>query len=285
MAEQFILRKVVDTSALKEGLSIPSSVQGKLYAAIGQVVRPGESLPISLVIENVSYQATLRNQAYDRVKYPERVDIVQIRYATNSDVAEKLRSIFSSTQNLVQNFISEYPDRSSQLSIPEEQREYISVLAIAPGTLRLECIPHRNVNALEAGIFTPSFEIGDTISNEQLYREFACGNMGGMRRSRAHNCLVIISDHTKSFYDDKWYGDELHYTGMGKNGDQTLTNQNITLAESQTNGITVYLFEVLEASKYIYQGPVELCGEPYQEEQADESGRARKVWMFPIRAL
>lgn len=47
--------------------------------------------------------------------------------------------------------------------------------------------------------------------------------MGGMRRSTTTGTLVIISDHTKGLYDDKWYGDELHYTGMGKNGDQIIT--------------------------------------------------------------
>ena len=70
--------------------------------------------------------------------------------------------------------------------------------------------------------FEPPFDIGQEITNEQLYTAFSCGNMGGMRRSKTNNCLVLISDHTKSFYDDKWYGNELHYTGMGKKGDQVL---------------------------------------------------------------
>ena len=40
--------------------------------------------------------------------------------------------------------------------------------------------------------------------------------MGGMRRSKTTGTLVIISDHTKGLYDDKWYGHELHCIGMGK---------------------------------------------------------------------
>ena len=40
--------------------------------------------------------------------------------------------------------------------------------------------------------------------------------MGGMRRSLTTNSLVIVSDHTKELYDDKWVDDVLHYTGMGK---------------------------------------------------------------------
>ena len=257
MSDQLVFKKAVDMSVLKEGLSIPSAVQERLYAAIGHVVRSGESIQIFLKMDNEKYPATLKNQVFDHNKYPDRVDIVQIRYATNSDVAEKLRSLFSFTTNLVDRYISENPNTSNHLFIPEGQREYIAVFADDPGTLRLECIPHRNGAKINAGIFIPPFKIGDVVSNEQLYKEFGCGNMGGMRPSTINKCLVIISDHTKSLYDDKWYGDELHYTGMGKNGDQTLTRQNKTLSESKTNGISIHLFEVLEASKYIYDEPEE----------------------------
>lgn len=129
------------------------------------------------------------------------------------------------------------------------------------------------------------FKIGEIITNQQLSKAFGVGNMGGMRRSLSNKVLVIISDHTKGFYEDKWYGDELHYTGMGKKGDQTLTaNQNKTLAESNHNGVTVHLFEVQKPSQYIYQGIVTLCGKPYQEQQKDENGNMRKVWMFPLRS-
>lgn len=56
-----------------------------------------------------------------------------------------------------------------------------------------------------------------------------------MRKSNTHNCLVLISDHTKGLYEDRWYGDDLHYTGMGKTGDQVLDgNQNGTLFYSNS---------------------------------------------------
>lgn len=132
--------------------------------------------------------------------------------------------------------------------------------------------------------FEPPFDIGQEITNEQLYTAFSCGNMGGMRRSKTNNCLVLISDHTKSFYDDKWYGNELHYTGMGKKGDQVLEgNQNLTLAESGSNGVNVYLFEVFQPGKYIYQGEVQLSGKPYRKAQADVDSVIRNVWIFPLK--
>ena len=91
--------------------------------------------------------------------------------------------------------------------------------------------------------FVPPIAIGDVITNGQLSDMFKVGNMGGMRRSKATNTLVLISDNTKGLYHDQWHDGRLLYTGMGKVGDQALEgNQNKTLAESNINGVKVYLF-------------------------------------------
>ena len=134
--------------------------------------------------------------------------------------------------------------------------------------------------------FKPPFEIGAVVSNAVMTEAFKIGNMGGMRRSKTTGTLVLISDNTKGLYNDKWHDGVLHYTGMGKVGDQVLTgNQNKTLAESETNGVEVHLFEVNDPGKYTYSGVVELAGKPYQEEQPDDNGNPRKVWMFPLKKV
>lgn len=132
--------------------------------------------------------------------------------------------------------------------------------------------------------FTPPFEIGAVVSNAVMTEAFKVGNMGGMRRSKTTGTLVLISDNTKGLYSDKWNKGILHYTGMGKIGDQSLDKaQNKTLAESKENGVEVHLFEVNEPGKYTYTGVVELAGKPYQETQPDDNGNPRKVWMFPLQ--
>lgn len=70
--------------------------------------------------------------------------------------------------------------------------------------------------------FDPGLKIGQIIKNADIVEIFKCGNMGGMRRSRTTNTLVIVSDYTKGIYHDKWIGGVLHYTGMGKNGTRIL---------------------------------------------------------------
>lgn len=132
----------------------------------------------------------------------------------------------------------------------------------------------------------PTFPINSLVNNADIVNEFQCGNMGGMRRSTNTNTLVIVSDHTKGLYEDRWVGDVLHYTGMGKSGDQRIDfMQNKTLAESGTNNVEVHLFEVLEVRQYRYLGVVELCDTPYQEFQKDQDGLLRRVWMFPLKVL
>lgn len=131
--------------------------------------------------------------------------------------------------------------------------------------------------------FKTSLRAGQILTNNELMKEFSVANSGGMRKSNKNNVLVIISDHTKGLYDDKYYGNELHYTGMGLEGDQELNyRQNKTLAESNKNRVDVHLFEVFKAKEYIYRGMVKLCKEPYQEIQLDKNNNERTVWIFPL---
>jgi 5-methylcytosine-specific restriction protein A len=135
--------------------------------------------------------------------------------------------------------------------------------------------------------FDTGLNPGDSVDNEQLCSIFQCSGQGGMRRSHQTNTLVLVSNHIKSIYEDRW--DEqgvMHYTGMGAEGDQSLDfMQNKTLAESRTNGVAVFLFEVFTPKAYTYIGPVELADKPYQSQQTDQKGKLRHVWLFPLKQL
>jgi len=125
---------------------------------------------------------------------------------------------------------------------------------------------------------------GDILNNNDLMSTFKCSGQGGMRKSNTTKTLILISDDTKPLYEDKWYGDEFHYTGMGKSGDQSLEfMQNKTLAQSNSNGIEVHLFEVFQKTQYTYVGVVQLNGQPYQATQRGKDGKLRKVWVFKLK--
>jgi len=125
---------------------------------------------------------------------------------------------------------------------------------------------------------------GTELNNDQLTELFKCSTQGGMRRSKTTNTLVIVANHVKSVYTDRWENGVFHYTGMGWAGDQSLDfMQNKTLAESSNNGVAVHLFEVHIAKAYTYVGEVVLEASPYQESQEDGEGNVRKVWVFPVK--
>jgi 5-methylcytosine-specific restriction enzyme A len=124
---------------------------------------------------------------------------------------------------------------------------------------------------------------GVTLDNNQIMETFKCSGQGGMRRSLETNTLVLVSNHTESLYEDRWEGGIFHYTGMGRSGNQTITSQNRTVAESNTNGVVMHLFEVFVPKEYTYIGGVELTSEPYQEYQLDDNGDNRLVWIFSLK--
>ena len=125
---------------------------------------------------------------------------------------------------------------------------------------------------------------GDVIDNDTLRAIFQVSHQGGMRRSLKTNSLVLISDHIKSLFEDKWVNNFFQYTGMGVTGEQSLSvQQNKTLVESKTNGVRLYLFEVFEEGKYVYDGEAELTDKPYLSRQPDSEKNLRDVYIFPLK--
>ena len=128
-----------------------------------------------------------------------------------------------------------------------------------------------------------NLKIGSTYSNDDICNAFLCSPQGGMRRSLKTNTLVLVANHVDSIFDDRWEGDIMYYTGMGLKGDQSLDfMQNKTLSESRINGVDIHFFEVFNETVYTYQGQVELVDNPIQEQQDDEDGNSREVYLFPL---
>ena len=139
-------------------------------------------------------------------------------------------------------------------------------------------------NIMGFGINMNNLTIGNHYNNEDICNAFMCAPQGGMRRSHKTNTLVLVANHTKSLYEDEWKLDTMNYTGMGSKGDQSLEfAQNKTLVESNENGVNVHFFEVFTDKVYTYQGQVVLSDKPFQEQQDDEDGNPRDVWIFPLK--
>ena len=127
--------------------------------------------------------------------------------------------------------------------------------------------------------------VGNVYSNSEIANTFKCSNMGGMRRSKDTNSLVLIAKHNNPLYDDQWTDDGiLNYTGMGTENDQSIAfAQNKTLTIAKREEIKVYLFESYKDNEYYYDGEVELAGTPYQSEEADINGINFSIFEISIK--
>lgn len=124
---------------------------------------------------------------------------------------------------------------------------------------------------------------GITLTNDELIATFSVGNSGGMRWSRALASLVLVLDHRKRLYRDRWEGDVLHYTGTGSVGDQRMVGANRHLAQAAERNTPVHFFEATKKNVYVYRGLAQLIGTPTQEVQPGKDKRDRLVWVFPLR--
>ena len=143
MQEFLILQKDVDMSVLREGMSIPAIFQDLFYQKIGFRLKKGESCKIRLKVENSEYDAILKNYDFDQSRYPGHPDVLQIRYSPTSPLANKLRNIFSQTNAIVQQHLSERVDKRKQLRIPDEKKEHLAIYGTDNmGVLFVDCIVH-----------------------------------------------------------------------------------------------------------------------------------------------
>lgn len=135
-----ILNKEVDQSVLKEGFSIPNRFHALFFEQLGFTLAHGESRTIKLLLDGAEYPVTFKNLGFNRDKYADHTDILQIRYAPGSALAVRLREKFASTNGIVTEHLAERTDKK-RLIIPESSREYLAIYATpVAGTLMLDCI-------------------------------------------------------------------------------------------------------------------------------------------------
>ncbi len=124
MSEQLIFEKVVDKSALVDGITIPQAYHEMLYSHLGHELQHGESMHIQVCLNGIVYTVPLKNLGFDTEKYKNRHDILQIRYSKGSPIASALRSIFRETNEKVRLL---RPHETAK--IPAKEQEYMMIYA------------------------------------------------------------------------------------------------------------------------------------------------------------
>lgn len=136
---KFFMNKEVDKSLLKDGFSIPVAFQEKLFNLIGVTLEFGESMEVEIHIDGRKYGASLKNQRYDKIKYPEHTPVVQIRYSPQSEIAKCLRVKFAKSHKYIEEHSLNKPTKT-KIRIPEEQKEFMKIYVLkGENTLEFVC--------------------------------------------------------------------------------------------------------------------------------------------------
>ncbi len=170
--EQFyIYKKDVDWSVLREGFSIPVSIQIVFKERMNNYLKRGEKRDLKLILDKQTYQVKLINQTFNEQKYPGHVDILQIRYSPQSPFVIKLREIFKSSFDYLQ---QKRTKSKKIIRVPEEKREYI-VLYTTPleNTFFFEPITSSESEQIKHSISGINEEDFEFQSNYKKFDDFA----------------------------------------------------------------------------------------------------------------
>lgn len=224
----FLYQKLIDRSTLRQGFQIPVEFHHLLKAMPGGMPQHGETRNVKVVIDGVGYDAQLKNQGFDRLKYDGHADVIQIRYSEGSELVKRLREVFSSTWNYVESIknMPENINRKFTVRIPEEHQEFLALSTTdLPNVFVADCITTAvkaevrievsTMSELDFETFEPREDksagikqvtrlqkvrqfdrsIGDSL--KQLY-DYRC-QMTGEKVGDEYNALVVEAHHIIPF--------------------------------------------------------------------------------------
>ena len=140
MEKTWIFNKLVDKSVLYQGLTFPIAVHERLYESIGMQLKHGVTVPIEVEVNGRIFEAKLQNLNFKKKKFPNRSDIVQIRYGL--DLAEYMHELFPTTAATVEEYLEKRLSGAKRLKIENDKREYIRVYVVDHSpSFSLECLP------------------------------------------------------------------------------------------------------------------------------------------------
>ena len=224
----FIMQKRVDWSLLNYGFHIPISVWNLFQERDSSILTHGVKRDIKIKIGNKLFDALLVNQNFDKSKFPDHKDLIQIRYNQQSSIAKELRKLFHKSYDYIFNIRSQRDNQRGIVSLPDDINEFISLsFTENPDIFNLECNTSEDYNILshtlqdvdeelfESGAFTTLVDhkasikysnalhkvrnldrsIGDSL--KRLY-DYRC-QMSGERIGDIQNALCVEAHHIIPF--------------------------------------------------------------------------------------
>lgn len=189
--------KNVDYSVLTAGLTIPIQHQESVFSELGFTLERGQRKQIQILIDGSPYPAQIINIRFDKNKYPNHKDLLQIRYSAKSPIAQKLQEIFVYSKNQI---VSQRQDSKKlrTLDADESQKEHIAIYSTPiSGRLCFDCMPIKEFqeegNALK--------ELGEPIAEGILDgRDNTAGILIRTKSCKIRKLSKAIADDLKAVY-------------------------------------------------------------------------------------
>lgn len=192
----FLYQKLVDRSTLRQGFSIPVEYQDLFLVLSGGLLVHGETMRVKILLDGQLYDAEWKNQAFDKAKYPDHKDVMQIRYSEGSPLVKHLREVFSSTWSYVQAFLQSPDYRpAQQIKLPKDMQEYIVISATSqPDVFAFECA------TIEKELSTISEEVFESAAFVPMEDKTAGYTLSSSLR-KVRKLDRSIGDSLKQLYD------------------------------------------------------------------------------------
>ena len=126
-------KKYVDNSFLTAGLTIPIYNLDVFLNELGVFVKPGEKTTIRVIVDDQLFPGITFSHI-DSQKNQRNSELYQIRYSTNSPIAEYLKKSFPVSVGRIQN-------NDDLKDIPEDFREYAIISVPKEKTVKFELFP------------------------------------------------------------------------------------------------------------------------------------------------
>ena len=125
--ENYVYKKEVDWSLLREGLAIPIENQVIFGQTMGRFLQRGEKKKITIYLDGKSYDASIINIDYSK-KFNRKSDIFQIRYPQNGELAQALQKCFMSSFRYLEYMRRmRNPGDRKMIRLPDEKKEFLAV--------------------------------------------------------------------------------------------------------------------------------------------------------------
>lgn len=125
--ENYVYKKEVDWSLLREGLAIPIENQVIFGQTMGRFLQRGEKKKITIYLDGQSYDASIINIDYSK-KFNRKSDIFQIRYPQNGELAQALQKCFMSSFRYLEYMRRmRNPGDRKMIRLPDEEKEFLAV--------------------------------------------------------------------------------------------------------------------------------------------------------------